>query len=47
MMALMFSMAFMSCGKGTDKDVSDTTKVDSVDTTTQVSDTCVVDTVNI
>lgn len=47
MMALMISMAFVSCGKGASTDVNDTTKVDTVDTAVQLSDTCVVDTVNI
>ena len=47
MMALMISMAFVSCGKGASADVNDTTKVDTVDTAVQLSDTCVVDTVNI
>lgn len=47
MMALMMSMAFVSCGKGASTDVNDTTKVDTVDTAVQLLDTCVVDTVNI
>ena len=47
MMAVLMSMAFVSCGKGASADVNDTTKVDTVDSAVQLSDTCVVDTVNI